>query len=212
MGCVGFLPAIAPPRTARLFRRDAWPRTPLPPRRTSCGFPDGQSRGPRPGTRDTPRACPPSDRLDDLLALRLLHARVVGALGDHQRDLDLVRLEQRRPRLEELASSSMSPTRTEKSFFSGSQYGGMIDSARSPDWTARRCLTAQAKLSGVKVGADQCRVTAVGTAHDRHLFRIGVAFLTAQLTASIRSSCILPAHSRSPALTGTSCRNRSSHG
>ena len=41
-------------------------------------------------------------RVDDLLGLRLLHARVVRALRDQHRDLDLVDLRQRRARPEEL--------------------------------------------------------------------------------------------------------------
>ena len=36
-------------------------------------------------------------RLDDLIRLQLLHARIVGALGDQQRTLDLVHERQRRP-------------------------------------------------------------------------------------------------------------------
>src|SRR5213592_727346 len=41
-------------------------------------------------------------RRDDLIALRLLHAHVVRALHDEQRDLDLVRLEERRAGLQKL--------------------------------------------------------------------------------------------------------------
>ena len=46
-------------------------------------------------------------RRDDLVALRLVYPRIVGALSDQQRRCDLVRLEQRRLRIDTSSESSI---------------------------------------------------------------------------------------------------------
>ena len=210
-GLDGATPTAAPPAVrpacggpyASNRRRGARPGSARPRRRSRSRFSGLAKPWPSSGKSMYSWSMPFSrERRDDLLALGLLHPRVVGALGDQQRDPDVVdpRTAASAPRGSRRLGLRVADARVELGRSSAPSTAGSTRSASSGS-TGPTMSTAQRNTSGVNVAPDERRVAAVGAAVDRRPAsgRPSPA-RRAHSTASSRSSCILPPHSRSPAL------------
>ena len=137
----------------------------------------------------------------DLLRLGLLHARVVGALADEERDLDLVGREERRGGPEQrLVGLGIAHALVELGDHAApSRAGCSASSVKRFDGPTMS--TAAREDVGREGHAGQRRVAAVGAAHDGDLLRVDPALLHRPVHARRAGrSCMALPHCLLPAL------------